>query len=37
MRNNTEWQYTGKKKIPKHNTVSEKLSLISADDTSQTQ
>ena len=37
MRNNPEWQYTGKKKIPKHNTVSEKLSLISADDTSQTQ
>ena len=38
MRNdNHELQYTGKKKIPKHNTIWEKQSLITVDDTGQTQ
>ena len=31
---NPELQYTGKKKIPKHNTIWEKNSLIIADETS---
>ena len=35
--NNPELQYTGKKKIRKHNTIQEKLSQITADGTGQTQ
>ena len=35
--NNPQLQYTGKKKIPKHNTIWEKQSLITVDDTGQTQ
>ena len=38
MRNdNPELQYTGKKKMPKHNAIWEKLSLITAGDTGQIQ
>ena len=38
MRNdNLELQYTGKKKIPKHNTIWEKQLQITVDDTGQTQ
>ena len=35
--NNPELQYTWKKKIPKHNTIWGKQSLITVDDTGQTQ
>ena len=35
--NNPELQYTGKNKIPKDDSIWEKLSLITAGDTGQTQ